>query len=191
MFVCVCLHTVHMQKYCGHCSGPQPPVPTCSVGIMLPWQLGLCHRPTRRCGDTWEDSCHLGQLMTSSQQGQALTRATPRINLSQLTDWQLEGFKHREKQSDRKIKRSKPVRINKLKGRSFLGIIPKRKHLDCLWNPLYCLYNTIREEMSHGRRRVIQSVLIIILDSAITRGSFICIGLKKKAKKKKKAAFMY
>lgn len=47
-----------------------------------------------RCGDTWEDSCHLGQLMTSPQQGRALTRATSRITLSQLTDWQLEGFKH-------------------------------------------------------------------------------------------------
>lgn len=156
--VCVCLHTVHMQKYLTTASEPSHPPTEPYPHALSGWcchdnRASVTDRHARR-GDTWEGSCHLGQLMTSSQQGQALTRATSRITLSQLTDWQLEGFKHEEKQSGGKIECSKAVRINRLKGSCLLWIIPNRKHLDCLWNPLHWLYNLIRGAISHGRRDV-------------------------------------
>lgn len=179
----VCVYTVHMQKQLTtvseHSHPPTEPYPHALSG----WcchdnRVSVTDRHAHRV-DTWEDSCHLGRLMTSSQQRQGLTRTTSRITPSQLTDWQLQRFK-REKQSGRKIKSSKLVCINKLKGRSLLWITLNRKHLDCLWNPLHCLYNPITGAISHGRRRVIQPNLIIILQSAITRGSFICVGFERK-----------
>lgn len=176
METCVFAHSAYAE-IANHGLRDQPPtkraVPTCPVGMMLPWQQDLCHRQTHTL--QW----HLRRLL-SPWPANDRTHATSRVTRSQLTDWQLEGFKHEEKQSGRKIEWSKPIRINKLKGRRLLWIIPNRKHLDCLWNPLHCLYNPITGAISHGGRRVIQPNLIIILNSAITRGSFICVGFKRK-----------